>query len=72
MVGMNKKQTLADEIDVYTNTLKELASLRDKALQNHRMLKDDMYLNEYKLYGQGIHTAQLVLVTLLKKAETRA
>jgi len=67
-----KKQSLADEIDIYTSSLKELASLRDKALQNHRMLKDDMYLTEYKLYGQGIHTAQLVLVTLLKKAETRA
>jgi hypothetical protein len=62
-------QTLADEIEIYTSSIKEQTALRDRAISNYRLLKDSYYLTEAQLYTQGIHTGQIVLNKKLQKVD---
>lgn len=56
-----------DELANYISRMETLERLRDKALQNSRLLKDDHYMDEYLRYTENIRVAQQVLNVMLGK-----
>jgi hypothetical protein len=56
-----------DELANYISRIETLERLRDKALQNSRLIKDDHYMDEYLRYTENIRVAQQVLNVMLQK-----
>lgn len=66
LLGKSKGYT-PDEIAHYIARIETLDRLRDKALQAHRLLKDQRYKDEYDRYCENIRIAQIVLQKILTK-----